>query len=79
MKLQCILDILVICQILCYIMFIEGNLHLTFYIGKDILISNQIHQNQFFIYFDGFKYLVYYNLAECYSLVIFFINSIVFF
>ena len=64
MKLQGILDILVICQILCYIMFTRiFCISLDF--GKDILIS---YQNHFFMYFDGFKCLVYYNLVVCYSL-----------
>ena len=31
-------------------------------------ILTKIHQNQFFIYFYGFKLLVWYNLVLCYSL-----------
>ena len=39
-----------------------GNLHLPFDFGEEISIINQ---NHFFIYFEGFKYLVYYNLVVC--------------
>ena len=31
-------------------------------------ILTKIDQNQFFIYFYGFKFLVWYNLVLCYSL-----------
>ena len=31
-------------------------------------LLTKIHQNQFFIYFYGFKLLVWYNLVLCYSL-----------
>ena len=31
-------------------------------------ILTKIHQNQFFLYFYGFKLLVLYNLVLCYSL-----------
>ena len=31
-------------------------------------LLTKIHQNQFFIYFYGFKFLVWYNLVLCYSL-----------
>ena len=35
---------------------------------KKFQLLTKIHQNQFFIYFGGFKCLVYYNLMICYSL-----------
>ena len=35
---------------------------------KIFQILTKIHQNQFFIYFYGFKLLVWYNLVLCYSL-----------
>ena len=68
MKLQCILILLHILYILCDIMLFGVILHLSFNFGKDILITYQNHQNQFFIYFYGFKLLVLYNLVLCYSL-----------
>ena len=46
-------------------------------------ILTKIHQNQFFIYFYGFKLLVWYNLVLCYSLdpvlVIWYITLIIFY
>ena len=65
MKLQCILIMLHILYILCHIMLFGVILHLSFNFGKDISIT---YQNQFFIYFYGFKLLVLYNLVLCYSL-----------
>ena len=67
MKLQCILIMLIYLYILCDIMLFGDILHLPFDFGKDISIT-KIHQNQFFIYFYGFKLLVLYNLVLCYSL-----------
>ena len=46
-------------------------------------LLTKIHQNQFFIYFYGFKLLVWYNLVLCYSLdpvlVIWHITLIIFY
>ena len=46
-------------------------------------LLTKICQNHFFIYFDGFKYLVYYNLVVCYSLdpvlVIWCVSLVIFF
>ena len=41
---------------------------MSFDFGNNILNNYQIHQNQFFIYFYGFKLLVWYNLVLWYSL-----------
>ena len=35
---------------------------------KKFPLLTKIQQNQFYIYFGGFKHLVYYNLIVCYSL-----------
>ena len=43
-------------------------LHLSFDLVKIFWLLTKIHQNQFFIYFYGFKLLVLYNLVLCYSL-----------
>ena len=45
----------------------------TFHACHSILVTifqllTKIHQNQFFLYFYGFKLLVWYNLVLCYSL-----------
>ena len=64
-KLQCILITLNILLILCYIMLLAIILHMSFDFGNNISIT---YQNQFFIYFYGFKLLVWYNLVLCYSL-----------
>ena len=61
---------------------------MSFDFGEEILIMKGVHQNGFYIYFGGFKPLVYYNLIVCCSLdpvlVIWYVilvigNSIVFF
>ena len=67
-KLQCILIILHVCVyyvIICYLGI--------FCTCHSILVTvfqllTKIHQNQFFLYFYGFKLLVWYNLVLCYSL-----------
>ena len=41
---------------------------LSFNFNNHIAILTKIHQNQFFIYFYGFKHLVWHNLVLCYSL-----------
>ena len=41
---------------------------MSFDFGDDILIIMGVHQNEFYIYFGGFKHLVYYNLIVCCSL-----------
>ena len=80
-KAQCVLDILVICYILCYCMFTGSNLHMSFDFGKDILNSYHNYQNYFFIYFDGFN-IWFINLVVCYSLdpvlVIWYVSLIIF-
>ena len=67
-KLQHILVFLNILYILCIIM-LSGMfcvcLSILVYIFR---LLTKIHQNQFFIYFYGFKLLVWYNLVLCYSL-----------
>ena len=35
---------------------------------KKFQLVTKIYQNQYYIYFGGFKCLVYYNLVVCYSL-----------
>ena len=44
------------------------NMCKSFNFGTEILIIKGIHQNAFYIYFGGFKHLVYYNLILCCSL-----------
>ena len=89
MKLQCILIMLHILYILCDIMLFGDILCLSFNLVKIFQLLTKIHQNQFFIYFYGFKLLVLYNLVLCYSLdpvlviwhvtlIIFFANSSIF-
>ena len=83
MKLQCILVILYILHILCYIMLF-GSVCISLLILVQIFQPlAKIHQNQFFIYLYGFKHLVLYNLVVCYSLdpvlVIWYVTLIIFF
>ena len=40
---------------------------MSFDFGEEIL-NIKVHQNGFYIYFGGFKHLVYYNLIACCSL-----------
>ena len=68
MKLQCILNILVICQIFVIICLLGAICISLSILVKKLQLLAKIHQNQFFIYFGGFKYLVYYILIACYSL-----------
>ena len=51
MKLQCILDSLVICQILCYCMFIGVICTSLLILVKKFQLLAKIHQNQFFYLF----------------------------
>ena len=49
-------------------MYPDGNMHMSFNFGEEILIIKGIHQNQFYIYFGGFKHLVCDNLIVYCSL-----------
>ena len=67
-KLQCILIMLNISLILCYIMLLRIILHMSFNFGNNILITYQNSPKSVFIYLYWFKLLVWYNLVLCYSL-----------
>ena len=67
-KLQHILIILNILYMLCNIMLFGDILHMSFDFGNYILITYQNSPKLVFIYFYGFKLLVWYNLVLCYSL-----------
>ena len=43
-------------------------IYMSFDFGEEILIIKGVYQNGFYIYFCGFRHLVYYNLIVCYSL-----------
>ena len=47
---------------------LDGDMCMSFDFGEEIPIIKGVHQNGFYIYFGGFKYLVYYNLIVCCSL-----------
>ena len=49
-------------------MYTDGDMQLSFICCEEILIIKRVHQNGFYIYFGGFKHLVYYNLIVCCSL-----------
>ena len=61
---------------------IIGVICISLSILVDILISYQNSPKSVFIYFDGFKYLDYYNLVVCYSLypvlVIWYVTLVIF-
>ena len=50
------------------IMLFGDIVHLPSILVTIFQLLTKIHQNQFFIYFYGFKLLVLYNLVLCYSL-----------
>ena len=68
MKLQCILVILYIFQILCHNMLYRIVCISLSILVKIFQILPKIHPNQFFIYLYGFNHLALYNLVVCYSL-----------
>ena len=49
-------------------MLLEIILHMSFNFGNNISITYQNSPNSVFIYFYGFKLLLWYNLVLCYSL-----------
>ena len=67
-KLQCILIILHVLCILCNIMLFGDICACHSILVTIFRLLTKIHQNQFFLYFYGFKLLVWYNLVLCYSL-----------
>ena len=67
-KLQHILIILNILYMLCNIMLFGDILCMSFDFSNYILITYQNSPKLVFIYFYGFKLLVWYNLVLCYSL-----------
>ena len=40
-------------------------IYMSFDFGEEILIIKGVYQNGFYIYFCGFRHLVYYNLIVC--------------
>ena len=68
MKCQCILiSLYILCKL--YYIMLFGSICVSLSILVKILqILTKIDQNQFFIYFYGFKHLLFYNLVVCYSL-----------
>ena len=67
-KLQCILIMLHVLCILCNIMLFGSFCTYLSILVTIFQLLTKIHQNQFFLYFYGFKLLVLYNLVLCYSL-----------
>ena len=67
-KLQHILMILNILYILCDIMLFGLFCACLSILVMIFRLLTKIHQNQFFLYFYGFKLFVLYNLVLCYSL-----------